>query len=398
MGEELIVAAKEFRDYLMSKRFLMIFAVLILLSIVGMLAGIADYNEELDQYKDRLQQQSSNPAVQQTIADLQKQISDAQDRGAPAGEIDMLKQQLSALTNPSMPSVMHIFRSFNTYFGVVGMILAVSMGFDLISREKEDGSLKSLLTHPVYRDEVINGKALGSIAMLVIVLMATFLVTISIMLISGIVPSGNDLIRIPLYFAASLLYIVAFFAVSLAASVVSKNSGMAILITIGVIAALVLVPMMSESVVAFAMGPEPDMTIDTHDVHGSSAGSGSVNVAAGAFPGNFTVRQSFRINEEYTEYWNKRNQITDMINIVSPINDFEKVSEAMLDTASASGAVTSISGGPGGKVMMIGRSLAKTVTLRESVSSVWANILALTVIAIAAMAVAYVKFMRLDIR
>jgi ABC-type Na+ efflux pump permease subunit len=64
------------------------------------------------------------------------------------------------------PSILFIFQRMRWQMPLLGAILAIAMGFDLITREKESHSLKSLLSHPVFRDEIINGKALGGILVL----------------------------------------------------------------------------------------------------------------------------------------------------------------------------------------------------------------------------------------
>jgi len=51
MRPELIVAGKEFRDHITSKRFLVIFAVLMLVAVISMAGGMSQYNESLDNYK-----------------------------------------------------------------------------------------------------------------------------------------------------------------------------------------------------------------------------------------------------------------------------------------------------------------------------------------------------------
>ena len=82
------------------------------------------------------------------------------------------------------------------------------MGFDLISKEKETKALKILLSHPIYRDEVINGKALGGLMALAIALGITFIVTFAILLISGIVPEGDELSKILIFGGATFLMIL----------------------------------------------------------------------------------------------------------------------------------------------------------------------------------------------
>jgi len=58
-----------------------------------------------------------------------------------------------------------------------GGMLAIATGFDVVPKEKETRSLKTLLSHPVYRDEVINGKALAGVAALGIALISAFVLS-----------------------------------------------------------------------------------------------------------------------------------------------------------------------------------------------------------------------------
>lgn len=102
MRPELIVAVKEFKDYLSSKRFLLIFAVLVLMSIAGVISGIGSYNEQLATYNANLQQAS----------------------------------QYSKGVLPEMPSMLLVFNSFGETFIIVGWLFAIAIGFDLISKEK----------------------------------------------------------------------------------------------------------------------------------------------------------------------------------------------------------------------------------------------------------------------
>lgn len=46
--------------------------------------------------------------------------------------------------------------------GIFGSLLGVLLGADAINRELSKGTIKVLLGHPVYRDQVINGKFLGN--------------------------------------------------------------------------------------------------------------------------------------------------------------------------------------------------------------------------------------------
>ena len=258
MRPELIVAGKELRDHVTSRRFLIIFAILMLISVYSIVTGMDQYNKMLDNYKDGQQQSQQQDWFKEQVAALQKQIAEAQAKGDSQEMIDSLQYQLDSLVNPPMPSVMTIFYSLNQYFVWICILLAIALGFDLITREKEEGSLKSLLSHPVYRDSVINGKTLGAISVLTAAMGATFLVTIAIILFFGVVPSLDELLRVTGYYVLALLICLAFFAVAMAASTLAKNSSMAVLYVLGIVVILAGLTQFSPQIVSFISGPAPD--------------------------------------------------------------------------------------------------------------------------------------------
>ncbi|NLA31079.1 MAG: ABC transporter permease subunit, partial [Methanomicrobiales archaeon] len=124
-----IVAGKEFTDHLSSRKFLVILALLLMLSLLGMHQGIDQYNRDLEVYNQQLQA-----------------------TGDTADPVGMM---------PERPSILIIFRQLESSLMVFGGVLAIATGADLVSKEKESRSLKTLLARPIYRDEIINGKALG---------------------------------------------------------------------------------------------------------------------------------------------------------------------------------------------------------------------------------------------
>jgi ABC-2 type transport system permease protein len=360
---EFVVAAKEFKDNLNSKRFLILFGLLTLLSIIGAITGINSYNSDLATYNSNLNQVSSMPGGMKIFVD--------------------------------MPSILRIFNSYGTYIASFGMLLAISMGFDLISREKEEGTLKILLTHPVFRDQVINGKILGSAAMMIVVLLSTFLAIVAIMLFFGIVPSGDDLIRLVAFFLAVVLFLLAYLAIAVMSSTLSKSSSMAMLIAIAIVLVGMVIPNVSSAVADAALGQAPEMTIVSTS---SSQSSGGQAVTFQVFQGNQTGgNQSGRqgvpmeINPEYTDYWNKRNQITGIINVISPSNDFDAISQVI------TGRLTSPTQGVAGEGFFK-RLSGETVSVWDSLGSVWTNFLALIVMIIIGFGVSYAKFVRVDVR
>ncbi len=157
----------------------------------------------------------------------------------------MMQNQLDMMRNPSMPSVLNVFQSMTMLFTFVGMILGAAMGFDQIAREKDEGSLKFLVSSPIYRDAIINGKTIGAIAALAAAMGAAFAIAIAIVMLKGIVPGVDDLIRIFLFFIAAMLYCAAFFALAMMVSALSKNTAMAAIFTVGMVFAVFIYTVMA---------------------------------------------------------------------------------------------------------------------------------------------------------
>lgn len=390
----MIVAGKEFRDHLTSKRFLIIFIILMLLSIISMTGGMDQYNKNLESYKTSTAQNSQQQWYKDEVASLQKQIADAQAKGASAEEIQGLQYQLNQLTNPPMPSVLFVFNELNNYFMLIGGVLAIAMGFDLISREKEDGSLKSLLSHPLYRDSIINGKYLGALAVLLVVMASVFLVTIALMLFYGVVPTGDDLARILAYFLLALLYCGVFFSIAILTSTIAKSSAMSILYVLGIVLVLLMVPQFSYQIANVVMGPPPEQSPIPVAVQapGTSNGTAVVNGNDTMPQPNVKMAPFIGWNPEIQQYYQKQQMIIDSINTISPLYDFgQQVSMAILSKA---GGIVPLMDARSG----VYRPITHDPTLLDSLSSVWTNILALIIELILPLVGSYILFMRMDVR
>jgi len=385
MRPELIVAEKEFRDHLASKRFLVIFAILLLLSFYGVYTGMDAYNQKLDQYKNPALVMDQ-PYMKATIDSLQEQIRAAEARGDPPESIQGLRDQLNYYTNPPMPSVLDVFNSMVTFFTYLGMILGAAMGFDQISREKDEGSLKFLAISPLYRDAIINGKTIGAIATLAATLAAAFLLAIAIVMLRGVVPGLDDVLRIGAFYLASLLYCSVFFAIAMMMSTVTKSTSMAVISTVGIVVLLIVFSILafivSSYIASAIIGPPPDMDY-------SVLMNDSTNASA------------IFSNSEYMNYSTKLVEldfeITDTITTVSPVNDFG----GFMGMGMGGIGNAILSKTPVQSLSLTGLSAAassKQISLLESLASVWIKILILIVYLVVSFAVSYVAFMRTDIR
>jgi ABC-2 type transport system permease protein len=102
---------------------------------------------------------------------------------------------------------------------VVGTLLAllgVVFAFDAVNGERSDGTLPRLLSQPIYRDDVINGKFAAGLAMIGLVLTVTVGVIAAFGIIRlGIAPGAEDVLRIAFWLIVTFLYIALWLAFGL---------------------------------------------------------------------------------------------------------------------------------------------------------------------------------------
>lgn len=104
-------------------------------------------------------------------------------------------------------------------------ILGLALGFDSVVREKNSKSLNTLLTHPVFRDNIISGKIIGGLGTLTLVVFISVVASIGTLLIlTGIDVGLSELNRILIFSFLTFLYLSGFFAFSLLISIISKSS------------------------------------------------------------------------------------------------------------------------------------------------------------------------------
>lgn len=104
-------------------------------------------------------------------------------------------------------------------------ILGLALGFDSVVREKNSKSLNTLLTHPVFRDNIISGKILGGFGALTLVIFVSVIASIgTLLMLTGIKVGISELNRILVFSLLTFLYLSGFFAFSLLISILSKSS------------------------------------------------------------------------------------------------------------------------------------------------------------------------------
>ncbi|WP_214041689.1 ABC transporter permease [Methanoculleus sp.] len=312
------VAKKEFTDQITGWRFLVILALFLAIALVGTYSGVGSYERDLDRYA-------------QQLATMDNQ------HDGPAGMM------------PAKPPVEGVYSSMFLTPVSYGGLLAIAVGFDLVSGEKESRSLKSHHSHPVYRDEIINGKALGGVALLVLVVGSVLAISTALLLVFSIVPSPDGLRTILTYAGVTLLFLVTFFSIALALSTLCRESGNALLLSVVVFILLVLlVPYTTTHIGTALMMEEPDPA-----AYGGDISSEDYQTAIEAYYGQFDLIQS-------------------IANLASP-------------QMATNTLIQGIGNSPG-------------ATLEDTLGEIWSSIATLTIYPVAFFAIAYTRFMQMDVR
>lgn len=178
---------------------------------------------------------------------------------------------LGLFTSPASPS---LFNFINLVALFVIPIVGISLGFDAINKERSGGTLSRIISQPVYRDSVINGKFLAGICILFITM------TVTILLVSGYglgfrlvsswlgiptpiavpPPGAEEIIRLFIYLVFAVIYgafwmgLSMLFSVSTRSTAISLLSSVALWLFFSVFYVLMIVPAVANAVASTADG------------------------------------------------------------------------------------------------------------------------------------------------
>jgi ABC-2 type transport system permease protein len=120
------------------------------------------------------------------------------------------------------------------WVSVAAPLLGVAFAFDSINGERHEGTLPRLLSQPIHRDDVINGKFVAGLAVITTVLVAVLLIITGFGLLRlGIVPTEGEILRVVIWFLVTLLYVALWLAIGMLLSVVVRRAATSALIGLG---------------------------------------------------------------------------------------------------------------------------------------------------------------------
>ncbi|MEJ5238453.1 MAG: ABC transporter permease subunit [Limisphaera sp.] len=116
------------------------------------------------------------------------------------------------------------FFSLVQFVAFFGPLLGIIMGFDAINRERHLRTLGKLLSQPIFRDAVINGKFLAGVITVTLVMVSLLLLLTGMGLVTlGVVPGWEEIARLAVYLIISIAYISFWLGLAILFSIVFRS-------------------------------------------------------------------------------------------------------------------------------------------------------------------------------
>jgi ABC-2 type transport system permease protein len=257
-------------------------------------------------------------------------------RGIPS-----LFLKLFTVTDDPVPFPLVVF------IGFLSPLLGIMFGFDAISGERSQGTLPRLLAQPIHRDEVILGKFVGGLAVVGLMLTALTLFVSGIGIFRlGLIPAPTEIVRLLVWLTVAIIYVGFWQALATLTSVSVRRAATSALISVGVWLVLALFGTFIFQAFANVLAPGDD--------------------------------QAAVLRAEL------------VLSRISPITLFSETSTVLLDPTQRTVDLVTIE--------QADRAILSNLTLTQSLSVVWPQVVGLVALTAALFGVAYVSFMRQEVR
>lgn len=202
-----VVFEKEFADYFRGPRFLLVLGILLVSAVIG--AGGA--METMQQFAEKYSS-------------------------------EYIFLYLFTGENQVLPSVV-------SSLSFLGPIVGILLGFDAISSERSNGTLSRILSLPIYRDTLINAKALSGICIIFLTTLSIACVVIGLGALGcGVVPMPAEIVRIALFMVFTVVYIFFWMCLAILFSIIFRQPTISVLCGIAVwIFSSIFIPIISEA-------------------------------------------------------------------------------------------------------------------------------------------------------
>lgn len=238
------IAKKEFLLNLMTFKFAVGAIACVLLTVVLMPILATDFRQRLELYNRNVVENEAElrdakayrnvmhtiyrpPAVLSAFsAGLEKQL-------AGSAKIELEKVPELSVTerggNPYLP-ILAVFDQ-SLIFKIIISILALLVAYDVISGEREQGTLRLILSDPIARHQIVLGKLIAGLITLSVPVTITFVIGLIILMSYPMIDlSGSDWIRIGFMFIASLGFTAVMYQLGLFFSCLAKRSSISMVL------------------------------------------------------------------------------------------------------------------------------------------------------------------------
>ncbi|HET7646531.1 MAG TPA: ABC transporter permease [Candidatus Limnocylindria bacterium] len=246
--------------------------------------------------------------------------------------------------------------SFVGLVGFVAPLLGIAFGFDAINGERAQGTLARLLSHPIHRDDLINGKFVAGLAAIAVAVVSMAMLVAGLGIVRlGIVPSVGEVARMIAWVVVTILYIGLWLAIAMLCSVLSRRAATSALIAIGLWLALSLFGVLLAQLIAGFLDP---MT-------------GSVGTEA-------ALRHA---------------QLQQQLSIVNPGTVYAQATLALLNPGATAVVVPGLA-----EAIQLSQQIPTQLSLQQSLLIVWPQVVGLLAAMVLCFVASYIVFLRQEVR
>jgi len=243
--------------------------------------------------------------------------------------------------------------SFIFFVSFFGPLIGIIFGFDAINSERSKGTMSTVLSQPIYRDALINGKFFAGLTTIGIMLISIILIILGLELgVLGIVPNIEEISRMGLFFVASVIYIGFWLSMGILFSIIFRQTTTSALVSVMFWIFFAFFILMIASVIA-------DQVVPLHQ--------------------NATL-----------ETITKNDEIKNMILRFSPVVLFQEIVIALLNPSARAFGVSSL--------IKLSELLPTSLSISQSLMVIWPQFVGLIALMLICFAISYIIFMRQEIR
>lgn len=148
--------------------------------------------------------------------------------------------------------------SLATFLGFFGPLVGITLGFDSISGEYARGTLSRVLSQPIYRDSLINGKFFAGLATVAILWGSILILVIGLgITLLGFAPNAEEIWRMLIFTAVGIIYVGFWLALALLFSLIFQKTVTAALASLAVWLFMSLFVAIVSQGIAAAIVPDP---------------------------------------------------------------------------------------------------------------------------------------------